>query len=231
MTETLFDWFGITQSSTNYDNFKIAFWSGLLSTLLISILVGLFLLWLENKVGKKLMQSQHAKETIVFKGKVTTLLRLPPATVASIRAEEWLPSNYLELIKLISDSPIHIWKSEGKKDFQGLLQRCEKISNKYEDLLVSSKTLNLILHDELAKNASYSIHNAEPILGLINNFKEYTEEFKKGLSHKMPLPVIQMYEKFTKTNSNKELVTNYQQARQTLLIEIESLKKELFDSM
>ena len=227
MMETIFDWFGITQSSTNYDSFKIAFWSSLLSTLLISILVGLFLLWLENKVGNKLMQSQHAKETIVFRGKATTLLRLPPATAASIRAEEWLPSNHLELIKLIADSPIHIWKSEGKKDFHDLLQRCEGISNKYQDLLVASKTLNLILHNELAGNISCSINDAQPILGLVNEFKEYEEEFKKGPSHRMPFPVIEMYKKLTKDEANKKLIENYKQKRQELLMEIQNLEKVL----
>ncbi|MFJ7681132.1 hypothetical protein [Peribacillus butanolivorans] len=225
MIELLFNLFDIQHTTTNIDNFKIAFWSGLLYSLIIGILVALFTLYLEKRVSKNITKSQYEKETTVFLGRVITLLRLPKATMRSINAEEWLPTNYRELIKLISDNPIHVWESEGKKNYREMLKKCDIISSKYQDFLVASKELTLVLHMRLQDDVSSSISNAIPILGLINDFADFTESIKKGPSSAMPLPVIQVYNEIKVNEVVK--VTDYKEKRQDLLNELNQFKHNL----
>lgn len=223
MIELLFNLFDIQHSPANIDNFKIAFWSGLLYSLIIGILVALFTLYMERRVSKKITESQYEKETTVFIGKVTTLLRLPNSSIENINAEEWLPTNYKELINLISDNPIHVWESEGKKKYQEILKKCDNISSKYQDFLVASKRLSLVLHLRLHGDTSSSLLNAIPILGLINDYEQYKAKLKAGPSAEMPLPVIVVYNEIIV----KEEVKDYKEKRQELLIEMEEFKCDL----
>ncbi|MGE7637615.1 hypothetical protein [Peribacillus frigoritolerans] len=223
MIELLFNLFDIQHSPANIDNFKIAFWSGLLYSLIIGILVALFTLYMERRVSKKITESQYEKETAVFLGKVTTLLRLPIVTIENSNAEDWLPANYKELILLITDNPIHVWESEGKKKYQEMLKKCDNISSKYQDFLVASKSLTLVLHLRIQGDTSTSIRDAIPILGLINDFEVYKAKLKTSPSAEMPLPIKVIYNEIIEIEEVKE----YKEKRQELLGELNKFKLNL----
>jgi hypothetical protein len=182
-------------------DFKISFWSGAIYTLLISFLVGIYLSYLEKRYDKRNEKRLNDREILVLVNKIRTIGKQPNIIHISPEAIKWVSTNLLDCIELISSSPIHIWKSNISTHYRNLLIHLENLYNSYEDFLVKSKELDLLLYQVGIKNQGDKVI----ILGIFNKEADYVRRIKNAPSHEFPLPT---YEAYTKIMDNQQIVVN-----------------------
>ncbi|HWO95891.1 MAG TPA: hypothetical protein VNM45_06080 [Bacillus sp. (in: firmicutes)] len=254
MLNYLFELFGIQQTQANLDNFKIAFWSGFLYTLLISILVGLFLMWLERKISTKVSKRldilhkqeeyfRTEKEFESFKQELSSYFSLPAVIIPSNDAEDWIPSNYIKIILGIRYSPyINIEKAQDNRYFKlvNLLKKCEKITAAHEEFKVVSRDLTYVIanktseHNYKISNLSWDETKQLRELGIdetdyisAETILALINEFNEYPSHKKSSPAMRIYEGLKEDKLVNDKIKQYIDKKMELFSCINDLKEEL----
>ncbi|WP_230576822.1 hypothetical protein, partial [Bacillus rhizoplanae] len=201
MLNYLFELFGIQQTQANFDNFKIAFWSGFIYTLFCSILVGLFLMWLERRISKwisKKMEILKEEENKMLKKKwedeefdslhkafqsykkeLNTYFSLPTVIIPDNHGLFWIPSNY---VKIINAYPPYITSEQKQNNryvkFVNLFKKFNNITKLYEEFKIVSDDITFEINEKISENIyQFDLSKDE----LRQQIKEFNDDASIGL--------------------------------------------------
>jgi hypothetical protein len=204
-------------------DFKISFWSGAIYTLLISFLVGIFLYFMEKRYDKRNIKRLNDREILILVNKMRTIGKQPNVFHISPDPIKWVSNNLLECIELISSSPIHIWKSNVSSHYSNLLIQLEKLYDSYEDYLVESKKLDLLLYQVGIKNKG----DKEIILGILNEEADYVRRLRNAPSHELPLPTYEAYKKIKDDQQSQIVVIDYLNNKSRMITDFNILQEQI----